>query len=163
VGRQRLGIVRAAVIIFVSGTAVGVVAAAFLRPVVWSVIATTARNGDRLWENALLLVAINALLGAVGVYIGVRVVGFRIAYGSAAFALALGKGLATVLNLMTLTSHTARGIADPTQIAQPALGVAFVPVQLLLGIFLPAYLIDSAASPMSERATEQPYSPQAPL
>jgi hypothetical protein len=160
VARERLGLVRTIVILWISGAVVQALLTSVVLPhrIAWTILGGSLRRGevDR-WE-AVVFVAVTALLGAAGVCVGVRIVGFRVGYGVAAFALALGTTLTTALALATLTST--RG--DATGIAAPAFGVLLFPLQLLLGLVLPAYLVDTGASPSARPVSpEPPYHPQA--
>jgi hypothetical protein len=120
-----------------------------------ALIAGSARHVDQRYGFAATLVAVNALLAAVGVTLGVGLFGFRVSYGMAVFALTAGGLLAVVVTRLLLV----RSAGDPTGVALPALGSALWPLRLLLGLLLPAYIINGSASPAGYRTPEAPPEP----
>jgi hypothetical protein len=153
-------VLRAAVILWVSGAVASAILAEFASPVAWALLSGSGRHGDR-WSLVVAIVAVHALLGAVGVTIGVGFYGFRISYASAVFALLVGGavGMAFTVLLVEGLTHTQTG--DPRAIAVPALGLATWPLQLVLGTLLPAFLVNSAATPSPASAPPEvpPYPP----
>lgn len=161
---ERLGLLRAAVIVFVSGLVVGV-ALPMLFPTnfLWTVFGPS--GGDRFdWTGLLLWEAVTIVLQAIVVFGGVRLFAFRVSLVWAAVALAIstaiGFALALAIGYVTI-STTAE---DQTGIAGAAFGGLFVPLVLAIGILLPAFLIDSGSTP--ERgvtpAADAPYPPYPP-
>jgi hypothetical protein len=155
----KLGLMRTAVIVWASGVLASSLLAIFISPVAWALIAGSARHIDQQWGLAATLVVANALLAGVGVTFGARLFGFRLSYASAVVALAFGGVLATGITRFLF----ARTATDPTGIAIPALGPALMPLRVLLGILLPAYIINAIASrgsadPVPPEALRPPYS-----
>jgi hypothetical protein len=155
----KLGLMRTAIIVWASGALAASLLAIFISPVAWALIAGSARHIDQQWGLAATLVVANALLTGVGVTFGARLFGFRLSYGSAVFALAVGGFLATAVTRFLF----ARTATDPTGIALPAIGPALWPLRVLLGILLPAYIINAiashgAADPAPPDALRPPYS-----
>jgi hypothetical protein len=161
VGATQLGLARAAIVVWLSKTAVGVLLAMFVSPFAWALFVGTAHHVDDRWGIAATVVTLEALLGAIGVTFGVGLCGFRIGYASAALALAVGGAVTTVVTSVLVT----RASGDPTGIAVPALGPALMPLSLLLGTLLPAFLVNAAASPPAAQALRPdlpPYPPDLP-
>ena len=73
--QRQLGLLRAAIIVWVSGAVVSVLLAILVSPTAWVLIAGSSRHLDARWGYAATLVAVNALLGAVGLTIGVSLFG----------------------------------------------------------------------------------------
>jgi hypothetical protein len=153
---KRLGLLEAAIAVWVSST--------FARLLVHSVAAGPAASsvlssfpdasGDG-WLTMAILLAPEILLSAVGVVVGVGIVGFRVGYASAVGALAFGATLSMSISYVTWSSTQS---GDATGIASPALGVATWPLGILLGTLLPAFLIGAAASrPVATAPPEPPY------
>ena len=145
---QQLGVLRAAVIVWLSGAVVSALLAVFISPLAWALLAGSARHIDNRLGVATTLVVVNALLAGIGVTVGVRLFGFRLSYALAVFALAAG-GFAALLASRYLYSQTAN---DPTGIAVPALGSFLWSLRLLLSLFVPAFLINAMASAQGDDA-----------
>ena len=155
----KLGLMRTVIIVWASGALASSLLAIFISPVAWVLIAGSAQHLDHRWGLTATLVVANALLAGVGVAFGARLFGFRLSYGSAVFALAVGGVLAAGVASFLF----ARTATDPTGIALPALGPALWPLRVLLGILLPAYIINAiashgAAEPAPPDALRPPYS-----
>jgi hypothetical protein len=142
--RERLGVLRAAVIIFVTGVVVGALMTLFV-PVAWlsqfggyGPKAAAPDTGTVVTSMALVL-----LLHAIAVVIGVRLSGFRVGVIYTTFA--LGITTAITLGIVYVTMGAPSG--DPTSVAAPSIGVVVLPVVLAIGLVLPALLIDGAARP----------------
>jgi len=154
VGDQHLGLLRAIVIVWIGGAVTSTLVDSLLyRPLMTSILAGS--QGHHPHHIRLTLVVFyfvtHGLFAAVAVTVGVRLVGFRVNYLTAAFALTLGATISLAITYATMSAFS----GDPTQIAAPAFGAASWPLQLALGL-VPAYLIDVNASPESPR-TPPPY------
>jgi hypothetical protein len=68
---SRLGLMRAALIVWASGTVASAVLALLVSPTGWAFIAGSARQIDGRWGYAVTFVLLDALLAAVGVTIAV--------------------------------------------------------------------------------------------
>ena len=157
-----LGLFRAAIIVWVSGLVVSALLGGFVSPLAWSLVAP--RGGvDHRWVLAAVVVALHALLGAIGVTFGVDLVGFRISYAPAVFALAFAGVLSLALTSLLVAAQTPTTSTDPTGVALPALGLALWPVSLLVGIVLPAFLVNAAASTATAGSAPPEVPPYPPI
>jgi hypothetical protein len=75
---QELGFVRAVIIVWVSGAVASMLLGMLVSPIAWAMIAGSGRHIDARWGSVLLVVGINALLGAIGVTLGVGLFGYRL-------------------------------------------------------------------------------------
>jgi hypothetical protein len=155
---SQLGLFRAAIIVWVSGVVASALLGILVSPVAWALVAGSARHIDQRWGLTAILVLVNALIAGAGVTFGVGIFGFRLSYGSAVFALAAGGFLAAVVTSF-IYAQTA---GDTTGLAIPALGPAIWPLRLLLGLLLPAFLINGSASPESLKPLPPEVPPQPP-
>jgi hypothetical protein len=125
----------------------------------------SANQVDRQWGSVALIVGLGALLGAIGVTVGVSIFGFRLSYASAFVALVIGGILAEAVMrfLVARTTRTADGIP------LPAFAPLVWPLHLLLSTLLPAFIVNELASrrrshpAMPEVPPELPYPEQSPL
>jgi hypothetical protein len=142
---SRLGLLRAAIIVWVSGLVAGAFLSLFFSQMAWALLARSTRHFDHRWGLTAALVIADELVTGACVTFGVGLVGFRVSHSSAVVAVGFS-GFLTAGFSTLLYSGTP---ADPTGIALPALGLGFWPVGILLGLVLPAYLIDAVASSQS--------------
>ena len=156
---QKLGLVRAFVIVWISSAVVGALLTSvfFRSPVGSTVVLGAFRHADRHPFTALAAFAVaKALVGAVLVCIGVRIIGFRVSYVVAGLALAFAAVITTAI-AWGLASRTS---GDPTGIATSAYALALLPLQILVNNLAPAYVIDGAASPtLGSAPPERPHYP----
>jgi hypothetical protein len=147
VENERLGLLRAAVIVFVSGLIVAVLPMLFpMGSASWWSTGGSSEPGGIAWDTVAIALAVTLILEAIAVVVGVRMCGFRVGFVFTTFAL----GLSTALTV-ALAYVTTRGTADDSSgVAGPAFGVALLPIGLLIGVLLPAFLIDGAARPDTE-------------
>jgi len=143
-GEQHLGLLRAIVIVWIGGAVTSALVGALLyRPLMVSILVGSQGHPHHLpLINAAAFLVTRGLLGAIAVTVGVQLVGFRVGYLTSAFALTLGGAISLAITFATISATT----GDATHIAGPALGVAVWPLQLLLGLVLPAHLIDVNSS-----------------
>jgi hypothetical protein len=146
---SRLGLMRAALIVWASGTVASAVLALLVSPTGWAFIAGSTRHIDERWGYAATFVLLDALLAAVGVTIAVWLLGFRLSYATAVLVLAVGEGFALVVTQVLFTQAT----TDPTGIGVPALTTGLWPLRALLGMLVPAYLINAIASRPERHST----------
>ncbi len=158
----QLGVLRAVLILWVSGAVASAVLGAFASPVAWAFLSASHSAEHAHWGLLGTLVAAHALLGAVGVTVGVGFVGFRISYGSAVFALLVGGALGMMIATFLLESQVHAQSGDAQALAIPALGLALWPLELLVGTLLPACLVNAAASPAVASSTGPPEVPLYP-
>ena len=155
---EKLGLVRAIVIVWVSGFVFNLVVGAFFvqTGLAFTIATGSLRHGDsRPWVAAALYIGMKALLGALVVTFAVRLMGFHVSYAVAALALAVGALLTTALTFATFSTVP----NDPTGMATPGVGVLLFPLGIVLGTLLPAYLIDSSTMRESEAIPPgRPYS-----
>jgi hypothetical protein len=137
-----LGVVRAIIIVWVSGAVATALLSIFVSPAAWAMLAGSAGHIDRQWGVVALIIGVNALLGAIGVTIGVKLCGFRLSYPEAVLALAVGGIAAEALTrfLLTRTTRTADGLV------LPGLTPFVFSLRLLLNILLPAYIVSAVAT-----------------
>jgi hypothetical protein len=162
---HQLGLARAIIIVWVSGAVASALLSTFVSPVAWAMILGSANHVDREWGSVALIVGLGALLGAIGVTVGVSIFGFRLSYGSAFVALLVGGILAEAVMrfLVARTTRTADGIP------LPALAPLVWPLHLLLNTLLPAFVVNELASKRRSRPAspevppELPYPGQSPL
>ena len=145
-----MGYVAALVIVWVSAVVVGSLLGFFLLPGRVAIVLSSIRGDSRPWAAALLVAAM-AFVGGACVSVGVRLTGFRIDYGLAAFAMGLGELLKIALAFVTISSTA----SDTTGVAAPGFGLLALPLGLVLGLLLPAYVIDAGTG--RERPTGRPY------
>jgi hypothetical protein len=161
---DQLGLARAIIIVWVSGAVASALLSTFLSPVAWAMILGSASHVDRQWGSVALIVGLGALLGAIGVTLGVSLFGFRLSYASAFVALVIG-GILVEAVMRFLVARTTR-TADGFQL--PALGPLIWPLHLLLNTLLPAFIVNELASSrrrhpaMPEVPPELPYPEQSP-
>ena len=151
---QHLGLLRAIVIVWIGGAVTSTLVDSLLyRPLMTSILVGSQGHPHhiRLTLGVFYLVT-DGLFAAIAVTVGVRLVGFRVSYLTAAFALTLGATISLAITYATMSAFS----GDPTHIAAPAFGAASWPLQLAFDLLLPAYLIDVNASPESPR-TPPPY------
>jgi hypothetical protein len=139
---HQLGLARAIIIVWVSGAVASALLSTFLSPVAWAMLLGSASHVDRQWGSVALAVGLGALLGAIGVTVGVSLLGFRLSYASAAVALAVGGILAEAV-MRFFVARTTRA-ADGFQL--PVLGPLIWPLHLLLNTLLPAFIVNELAS-----------------
>jgi hypothetical protein len=162
---DQLGLARAIIIVWVSGAVASALLSIFLSPVAWAMILGSANQVDRQWGSVALIVGLGALLGTIGVTVGVSIFGFRLSYASAFVALVIGGILAEAVMrfLVARTTRTADGIP------LPAFAPLVWPLHLLLSTLLPAFIVNELASrrrshpAMPEVPPELPYPEQSPL
>src|SRR5947207_2471118 len=77
---KELGVLRAVVILWVSGTVTSFVLGAFATPIAYSLSGVSGGYVEHRWGIVAAIVVADALIGAIGVTIGVGFVGFRISY-----------------------------------------------------------------------------------
>jgi len=126
-------------------------------------IAGSGRHIDARWGSVLLVVGINALLGAVGVTVGVGLFNYRLDYPSAFVALAAG-GIVYAAFTRFLVAHST---GTPDALALPAIAPLLWPVSLLLTILLPAVIVNGLASrrsypPSADAPPEPPFTARSP-
>ena len=166
--RERLGVFRAAVILLVSGLVVGGLAALFA-PDPFLPISSEARSDVAIDTGAVLVsMGLMLVVQAIAVVIGVRTSGFRVGLVFTTFV--LGVSTAVTVAIVYVLTGTASG--DPASVAQPAVGVVAIPIGVVVGIVLPALLIDGAATPALDQlppgvryvpyAQHPPYPPDLP-
>ena len=141
----QLGLVRAIVILWVSGAVASVLVGMFVSPVGWSVLGGSNRFADA--GVIVAVVALQALVGAVGVTIGVEFCGFRISYASAVVAVLVGGVLGMAFTVFFAEVQPHAPTTDPRAELIPALGALTWPLQLVVGTLLPAFLVNAAARP----------------
>lgn len=139
---HELGLARAIIIVWVSGAVASALLSTFLSPVAWAMLLGSASHVDRQWGSVALAVGLGALLGAIGVTIGVSLFGFRLSYASAAVALAIGGILADAI-MRFVVARTTRS-ADGFQL--PVLAPLIWPLHLMLNTLLPAFIVNEVAS-----------------
>ena len=140
---QKLGLLRAVVIVWVSSAVVGVLLThVFFQSAVGSTIVLGAPTARHPFALLAAFEVTKAFVAAIAVCVGVRIVGFRVIYPIAAVALALPAILATAVAWAAFS----KGSSDPTGIALSAYALLLVPLQILVGTFVPAYVIDAAAA-----------------
>jgi hypothetical protein len=153
---QELGFIRAVIIVWVSGAVVSVLLGMLVSPIAWAMIAGSGRQIDARWGSVLVVVGINALLGAIGVTVGVGLFGYRLSYPSAVFALAVG-GIAAVAVTRFLFM---RATSTPSGVSLPVFTPVYWPLSVLLGTLLPAFIVNTLASrrsyPTSRNAPPEP-------
>lgn len=139
---HQLGLARAIIIVWVSGAVATALLSTFLSPVAWAMILGSASHVDGQWGSVALIVGLGAVLGAIGVTVGVSLFGFRLSYGSAFVALVIGGILAEAVMrfLVARTTRTADGIP------LPAFAPLVWPLHLLLNTLLPAFIVNELAS-----------------
>src|SRR5881397_1603759 len=104
---EKLGLLPAVVIVWASGFLINLVLGAFLFQTGAAFILATGslRHGDsRPWVAAGAFIGLKALVGGLGVTFGVRMLGFNVSYGLAAFALGLSALLTTALTFATIST-----------------------------------------------------------
>jgi hypothetical protein len=153
VAQQRLGLVRAVVIVWTSGAVVGtLLTLLFFQSRLGSTILTGTPSDGHPLRALAWFSAVNALVEAGAVCVGVRIVGFRVRYAVASVAL-LGAAILLTAIDWTLVSGSA---GDTTGIALSAYGVLLLPLRILIGTVAPACAIDAAASAAVGSAPPQP-------
>ena len=152
---EQLGLLRAIVIVWIGGGVMSAVVGALLYPPLFGSILVASQGHPHHLRGELVAtyLATKGVFGAVAVAIGVRFVGFRVSYLTAAFAMTLGAAISLVITWATMSMFN----GDTTHIAVPALGLAAWPLQLVFGLVLPAYLIDVNASPVFAPPPVRPY------
>jgi hypothetical protein len=119
---QELGFSRAVIIVWVSGAVASVLLGMLVSPIAWAMIAGSGRQIDARWGSVLVVVGINALLGAIGVTVGVGLFGYRLSYPSAVFALAVGGIAAVAVNGSSSCGRRARPAACRCQSSRRCTG-----------------------------------------
>jgi len=159
---KELGVLRAVVILWVSGTVTSFVLGAFATPIAYSLSGVSGGYVEHRWGIVAAIVVADALIGAVGVTVGVGFFGFRISYEAAFFALLVGGALTMAFTIFFVQAQLHTNTSDPRSIAIPALGLATWPLQLLVGTLLPAFLVNSAARPSVARSAPPEIPPPPP-
>jgi hypothetical protein len=137
---EKVGFLTALVIVWLSTFVVGTMLALFLLPGNVGILLGAIRGDNgRVWASAAVLVAAMAFVGGACVCFGVRLMNFEISYALAAFAMGIGELLKTALTFATISNIS----SDPTGIAGPGLGVLLLPLGIVVGLLLPAYLVDA--------------------
>src|SRR6476620_3955584 len=153
---QELGFIRAVIIVWVSGAVVSVLIGMLVSPIAWAMIAGSGRQIDARWGSVLVVVGINALLGAIGVTVGVGLFGYRLSYPSAVFALAVGAIAAVAVTRFLFMRST----STPSGVPLPVFTPVYWPLSVLLGTLLPAFIVNTLASrrsyPTSRDAPPEP-------
>jgi hypothetical protein len=159
---RELGLARAAIVVWVSSALASIILGMFVSPVAWAMIAGSGRHIDARWGSVLLVVGINALLGAIGVTLGVGLFGYRLGYPSAFVALAVG-GIVQVGFTRFLVAHST---GTPDALALPAIAPLLWRVSLLLTILLPAVIVNGLAAqsypPAADAPPEPPFTGRSP-
>jgi hypothetical protein len=160
---QELGFLRAVLIVWVSGAVVSALLGILVSPIAWAMIYGSGRQIDARWGSVLVVVGINALLGAIGVTIGVGAFGYRLSYPSAVLALALG-GIAAVV---VTRFFVMRATSTPSGALVPVFTPVYWPLSVLLGTLLPALIVNTLASrrsypPLADAPAEPPLSGRSP-
>jgi hypothetical protein len=159
---KELGVIRAVVILWVSGTVTSALLGAFATPIAYGLIGGSGGYVEHRWGLVAAIVVADALIGAVGVTIGVGFFGFRIGYEAAFFALLVGGALTMAFTVFFVQAESHTHTGDPRAIAIPALGLATWPLQLLVGTLLPAFLVNAAARPSAARMAPPEIPPPPP-
>ena len=140
---EKIGFLTAFVIVWLSTVVVGTLLAFFFLPGAVGILLGTIRGDNgRVLASGAVLVGATALAGGACVCIGVRLMNFEISYALAAFAMGIGAVLKTALAVATFGSIT----SDPTGFGGSGLAVLFFPLEIVVGLVLPAYLVDAGTS-----------------
>ncbi len=155
-GPQRLGLLNAVVILWVNGFVIGLIVSALVQNgagtwVLAGGLPLSDRHGFTHW---VIVVAIQTAVTAGGVCLGVALMGFRIGYGAAFFALLMGVVVTGALDY-ALTPHqsstaatsAAGTAASGFQLA--ASSMLMLPLGLVAGLLMPAVMVDSFATDAS--------------
>jgi hypothetical protein len=157
VAQQRLGLTRAVIIVWISSAVVGaLLTSLFFQSRIGATIVTGTPAARHPLTTLAAFAVVRALVAAVAVWAGVRLVGFRVSYVVASMALLVPTVLITAVG-WALASEAA---GDSTGIAVSAYGVLLLPLQVLVGTLAPAYMIAAAPSATASSATTYP--PQYP-
>ena len=136
---ENVGLVTALVIVWLSTFVVGTLLDFFFLPGRVGIVLGSIRGDNRLWITGAVLVPAMAFVGGACVRIGVRLMNFEISYAWAAFAMGVGELLKVALWVATFSSIA----SDPTGIAAPGFGMLVVPLGFVVGLLLPAYVVDA--------------------
>ena len=141
--QQRLGLTRAVVIVWISSAVVGaLLTSLFFQSRIGSTILTGTPGAGHPLTTLAAFAVVRALMEAVVVCAGARMVGFRVSYALASVALLVPTVLITAIAWALATEAA----GDSTGIALSAYGVLLLPLQIVVGTFAPAFVIDAAAS-----------------
>ena len=155
--QQRLGLTRAVIIVWISSAVVGaLLTSLFFQSRIGSTIVTGTPWGRHPLTTLVAFAVVRALVEAVAVCAGVRIVGFRVSYVVASVALLVPTALITAVAWALAGEAT----GDSTGIALSAYGVLLLPLQIVVGTFAPAFVI--AAAPSAGASSAAPYPPQYP-
>ena len=155
--QQRLGLPRAVIIVWISSAVVGaLLTSLFFQSRIGSTIVTGTPAARHPLTTLAAFAVVRALVEAVAVCAGVRLVGFRLSYVVASVALLVPTILVTAVGWVLASEAT----GDSTGIAISAYGVLLLPLQILVGTLAPAYVI--AAAPSATASSAAPYPLQYP-
>jgi hypothetical protein len=143
---ERMGLLTTAIIVFLSGLVVGWLVMPLLQnAITWSVLIGPRWDGHGYPLRALVVfTAADALVVAAVVVAAARVMGFSVSYALAAVALALGTVLTTGITYLAVSSRPATSAGE---IAWSGFAIALFPLVLVLGILVPALLINAGSYP----------------